>query len=278
MSKWITYVDISYNIMLPFKYYNIKERETMQDFINKQLSDRTKKTYSLILNRFNKWLAGKDYPEGNRWVQEYQNELLGSGLSNKTVNMHITVISSFYKYKFGTKLIYDRLKENKSKVGFLNEEEIGKLLEESDGEFRTVLMFMLDTGVRVGELEEISRREDCKVTPEMTLVGKGGKQRMVIVGEKTLKRLKPGLLFGKVWTVAMIQRHLKILAEKCGITRNIHPHLTRHYFAVKMLEGGANLPEVQAMLGHSNVQTTMVYTHVTNGKLKKTWENIINQK
>jgi site-specific recombinase XerD len=244
----------------------------MEQFINKQLSGQTRKTYGLILTRFSKWLAGKDLPEGNKWVQEYQNELLKSGLSNKTVNMHVTVVGSFYKYKFGRKLLYDRLKEKKVQINFLSEEEVKKLLDSADGEFRTVLMFMLDTGVRVGELEEISRREHSEVKSEMTLVGKGGKQRIVIVGKETLKRLRPGLLFGKPWSVVMVQRHLRQLAKKNWIGKKIHPHMLRHTMATRMLWAGADIRDIQKMLGHSYLATTEVYTHVTDEHLREVWE------
>jgi integrase/recombinase XerD len=242
----------------------------MEQFINKQISNKTKQTYGEVLRRFMLWCG--ELPKGSGWVRDYQNELLKSGLGNRSINFHITTIGTFYKYKFGERLTYDRLKEKRAQVNFLSDEEVRKILDAADGEFRTVLMFILDTGVRVGELAEISRRENSEVKSEMTLVGKGGKQRMIIVGKETLARLKPGLLFGKPWSVVMVQRRLKRLAERNGIKKRVWPHMLRHTFSVNMLNNGAALPEIQRMLGHSNIQTTMIYTHVTDNRLREVWE------
>lgn len=243
----------------------------MEEFIKKQLAKNTQRSYARVLARLKKRYP-EELPTGNKWVRGYQEELKASGLGNRTVNHHIEIINSFYKYKFGERLLYDRLKEQKAVVEFLSEEEINRLLSAADGEFRTVLMFMLDTGVRVSELEEISRRTNSELKQDLVIVGKGGKQRMIIISNETLARLQPGQLFGKTWTVRKVQYNLKQLQKKNGFTHSIHPHMLRHTFATRMLVAGVNIQEIKDMLGHAYLSTTEIYTHVTNERLRDVWK------
>lgn len=248
-------------------------QQSAEAFIRNQVSESTRKNYALVIKRF---LTTKDRLQinlkGNSWTRTYINDLKLSGLKNATVNYHMTILAALYHYHTGDQLYYDRLKNEASKVEFLTKEEVDRILAAADPEFLPILMFMLDTGVRVSELERISRTDYHEVPSEFVITGKGDKQRIVVISSATKQLLRPGLIFGRIWKVHIIQRRLKKLCDEIGITKKVHPHMLRHTFATQMLWNGADITEVQKMLGHSFLQTTQIYTHVTEDRLRKTWQ------
>ena len=243
--------------------------EIIDQFVSMQLSDRTKQVYKNALNRFYNHYENS-FPEGNKWTTDYIAHLKGVGLGNNTVNLHITAIASFYKKMFDRKLYYDRLKTMPAQVNFLKDEQVATLLKSASKEFEPVIRFMLDTGVRVAELEWVSRQKYWEVPNYFVIIGKGQKQRGVMISDETKKMLKPGLIFGRVWTIRAVQYNLARLSKKNGLGR-VWPHMLRHTMATKMLGNGVNILEIKEMLGHAYLATTEVYTHVTQEGLKETW-------
>lgn len=248
----------------------------MNDFIAIQVSENTKKNYKLVLSRFI-----KNYPElptGTKWVKDYINLLVNSGLSNTTVNYHMTIISKFLEYTTGKKVEFDRLKEKRREVDFLTDEEVELIIKNSTAEFLPVILFMLDTGCRVGELESVSKLEFTTVPSEVLILGKGNKQRYLQISERTMSFLKHGKIFGREWTVRSVQYWLKKIAGRSGIQKNIHPHMLRHTMATKMLWNGADIKDIQNILGHQYLATTEIYTHVTPERVREVWNDYFKKR
>jgi len=162
---------------------------------------------------------------------------------------------------------------------------------------KAILELLFSTGLRVSELAKLDRGEINFTSHEVGVVGKGRRPRVVFLSERAVKWVKRYLgmrqdkwkpLFirysGKVAGVASkdgeemrfsvrgIQRVVEKYRRKAGIGIKITPHVLRHSFATDLLRAGAGLREIQEMLGHKNVSTTQIYTHVTNPQLKKVHE------
>jgi site-specific recombinase XerD len=198
-------------------------------------------------------------------------------------------------------------KSSIKEVEFLESEEVERILAVANGsDFkslrdRAMLELLFSAGLRVSELTNINRdRLDLK-NREFSVRGKGDKVRVVFVSdgaaqalhrylekrtdidpavfvrdEKGLAKFKKnvetprrGDSTGLRLTPRSVQRIVKYYAAKAGIIKDVHPHTLRHSFATDLLMNGADIRSVQAMLGHSSITTTQVYTHVTNKQLKE---------
>ena len=175
-------------------------------------------------------------------------------------------------------------------------EELEKLLNAIDMSTqegtrnKAILETMYSCGLRVTELTELKISNIYADVEFIKVIGKGNKERLVPIGASALKYIQiyietirahiipnknaEDILFlnrrgGKLSRV-MIFYIIKELAKKAGIQKNIHPHTLRHSFATHLVEGGANLRAVQEMLGHENITTTEIYTHLDRNFLKKT--------
>jgi len=175
---------------------------------------------------------------------------------------------------------------------FLSVDEVTRLLShphdghEPSVRFKAMLELMYAAGLRVSELVNLDEKQ---VDLEMGLVkafGKGGKERLVPINHRAItalqvysdlkKRSRPGSgrhLFlgnrGKPLTRAAFWYQLRKWARAAGLTKPIHPHMLRHSFATHLLSGGADLRSVQEMLGHADIATTQIYTHVDKDQLKR---------
>lgn len=197
-------------------------------------------------------------------------------------------------------------KNSTKEVEFLEAEEVERILSAASGpDFkslrdRAILELLFSAGLRVSELTNMNRdRLDLK-NKEFSVRGKGDKVRVVFVSDSAAKALQrylekrtdidPALFVrdekglkkfesdkndknkkasGLRITPRSIQRIVKHYAAKAGIIKDVHPHTLRHSFATDLLINGADIRSVQAMLGHSSITTTQVYTHVTNKQLKE---------
>ena len=198
-------------------------------------------------------------------------------------------------------------KSESREVEFLEASEINRLLDVVNGsDFRSlrdraILELLFSAGLRVSELVNINRDRIDLSGRELSVRGKGDKIRVVFISdsaasaiEKYLKKrtdLDPALFVRdanklKIFqgsgekkggeavdslrlTVRSVQRIVKQCAVKAGIVKDVHPHTLRHSFATDLLINGADIRSVQAMLGHSSITTTQVYTHVTNRQLRE---------
>ena len=183
-------------------------------------------------------------------------------------------------------------------VEFLDPSELERLLGSASSEDakslrdRAILELLFSAGLRVSELTGINRDQVNLKNQEFSVRGKGGKVRIVFISDTAKEALGKYLtkrtdidpaLFVRLpkkgaketdkkgnlrITQRSIQRIVKYYATKAGIVKDVHPHTLRHSFATDLLANGADIRSVQAMLGHSSITTTQIYTHVTNQGLK----------
>ena len=199
-------------------------------------------------------------------------------------------------------------------VEFLEEPEVERILEVAEGgsfkalRDRAILELLFSAGLRVSELTGINRDKLNLKTQEIVVRGKGDKVRLTFISDSAKDALEryldkrtdidPALFVRDVkstekfkkegkkdeiddnlrLTPRSIQRIVKYYAAKAGIVKDVHPHTLRHSFATDLLMNGADIRSVQAMLGHSSITTTQIYTHVTNQKLKEVHKSFHGKK
>ncbi|MCP4160878.1 MAG: tyrosine-type recombinase/integrase [Deltaproteobacteria bacterium] len=176
-------------------------------------------------------------------------------------------------------------KKSKKLPVVISKEEIFELLRVIDSKRdKTIVYLLYSAGLRVSELVNLKVSDlDSKRMVINIHQGKGRKDRNVMLAENLLEVLKqywlesrpeaylfPGKVPGNPLTREAINNLLKKYASMAGITKNVSPHTMRHCFATHMLEDGANIRVIQLLLGHKNVSTTIVYTHVARNYIEKT--------
>lgn len=240
------------------------------------------------------------------WLARHKNEQ-NDELSKITQAYHLIALRSFLKFcsKRDIKtLTPDRIelpKINRKQVGFLNEDELKRLFStlKSDNLIslrdRAIIGLLYSSGLRVSELANLNRDTINLERREFMVRGKGQKDRPVFIGEDAATlvqsyisaradNLRPLFIrygggeqldnsgdFGRL-TPRSIQRIVSHYARMAGITKKVSPHTLRHSFATGLLMHGADLRSVQSMLGHSNISTTQIYTHITDAHLKDVHE------
>ncbi len=234
-------------------------------------------------------------------------------LQKSTSNYHLIALRSFLK--FCAKRNIDALPADKielartvrKQVTFLNEEELGRMFGQPDLtkaaglRDRAILELLFSSGLRVSELVGLDRDHVNLKRREFMVRGKGQKDRPIFISneaaewiirylERRTDNAKP--LFARIGgtrlpdasggykrlTARSVQRLVSRYALLAGITKHVSPHTMRHSFATDLLMNGADLRSVQAMLGHSTISTTQIYTHVTDQHLKQVHEKFHTKK
>ncbi|PVV85062.1 tyrosine recombinase XerC [Dehalogenimonas alkenigignens] len=177
---------------------------------------------------------------------------------------------------------------------FLTTEEINRLLDTPDPmtpqglRDRAIMELFYAAGLRVSELASIDLNQLDLYSRELKVIGKGDKERLVLIGQPAVAAIKRYIKFGRPsflskhrsnalflnyrggrLSVRSIQEKILDYAKQAEIRQEVHPHLLRHSFATHLLDGGADLRVVQELLGHSSLQTTQIYTHVSRHQAKK---------
>ena len=229
----------------------------------------------------------------------------GGSLKKNTQNYYLIALRNFLKYlakRDIETLSADKIelgKQSERQVTFLEENELARLLaapvEDSfkDLRDRAILELLFSTGLRVSELCALNRDSLNLKSGEFAVRGKGDKIRLVFISETAKEALKNYLVKRKDADAALfirkiknpanpptggedlrltsrsVERLVKYYAAKAGLSKKISPHTLRHSFATDLLRNGADIRSVQALLGHSNITTTQIYTHVTDKQLKE---------
>lgn len=223
--------------------------------------------------------------------------------SSKTISHVISSLKSFYNYYMRMGNIksnptdeIDRPKIEKKIPEFLTLEEVSSLLNfEVNNEFearnKAILELLYSSGLRISELTNLELSnidlDECLVR----VMGKGSKERIVPLGDYAIDALKEYIYFYRPMLnknnssyvflnnrggILSRQFIFKVIKEECikkGIRKNVSPHTLRHTFATHLLKNGADLRIIQELLGHENLSTTQIYTHLTNDKLKHDYED-----
>ncbi len=230
-------------------------------------------------------------------------------ISTRTKNHHLTILRAFLRY-LNTEEEIDvypsdrvaRLKEDQRKVKVLFKDDLNALLHAPDENTKigkrdiAILQLFFSTGLRLSELRSLSRSDINFSTREISVRGKRGKVRLVFLSDSAVHALRSYMdirldhldpLFlnnhdkantalppGNEFRFSMngIYRMVKKYAAQAGIMNDPSPHTLRHSFATDLLMNGADLRSIQELLGHKDLSTTQVYTHVTNPRLKEVHE------
>lgn len=224
-------------------------------------------------------------------------------IKKNTQNYHLIALRMFLKYLLRRKiqsLSPDQIelaKVPQRSIDMISEAELERLLVAPSGESvkdlrdKAILELLFSTGLRVSELCSLSRYIDLK-KDEFSIRGKGDKIRVVFFSQEAKDAVKKYLakrtdmdeaLFASFnairkdahkkescrLTPRSVERIVKHYAIKAGISKKVTPHIIRHSFATDLLQNGADLRSVQTMLGHSDISTTQIYTHITDKRLKE---------
>lgn len=272
--------------------------------VEKGLAKNSLESYERDLARLSKWCAktGFDIMElSRRDLREWISDLSREGLSPTSIARSVSAVRGFYKFL----LIDRRIKRNPAEdldtpqkgfylPKFLTQEEVEKLLSIPDvsGEIglrdRALLELMYAAGLRVSEAVGLMLGDIDLDAGILTCKGKGSKQRRVPVGKSAIEWLKSYLLhrrkkenieiqnifvtgLGVPLTRQEIYRMVKDYGEKAGID-GLSPHTLRHSFATHLVQNEADIRSVQQMLGHADISTTQIYTHITDKHIRKTYE------
>lgn len=270
--------------------------------IDKGLADNSIQAYRRDLLRFTQFAAGAGSACGTDQLRAYVDSLAGSGLAARSLARHITTLRNFHRFLLEegaietdpTELLaVPRQWQNLPK--YLSLEQVDALLQAPDPakpvgqRDRAMIAFLYATGLRVSELCGIGFTDVERDLGFVHVTGKGNKQRLVPVNRSALDALREYLENGRPKLLkGAASRHLFVTArgggltrqgfwkllggygKKAGIARKLTPHLVRHSFATHLLEHGADLRSVQTMLGHADISTTQIYTHVMRSRLRST--------
>lgn len=280
-------------------------------------SQLTIRNYDAYLHKFADFAAEKGIKTVKdidlEIIKKWRLELHRRNLSAKTLNYYMIAIRSFLKYlsKMDIKSLAPEkieLAETPDReIEFLEKEEVERILKSYSGSDlmelrnRAILEVLFSTGTRVSELVNMDIDHLNLERGEFSVLGKGGKRRIVFLSDEAVKALnaylkkredKDEAVFIRVITVRkedqekdtqrltsrQVERIVQSAAKQAGIVKKVTPHTLRHSFATDILRGGADLRSVQHLLGHANVTTTQVYTHVTDDHLKEVHQRFHNKK
>lgn len=263
------------------------------------LAERTIANYQHYLQRF--LTFADDIAVGaidDELVRRYRLDLNRRDLRKATQNYHLVALRAFLGW-LGRKDIaslapnkVDLPGADEAEVAFLDSETVSKLLAmpktstRPGKRDRAILETLFSTGLRVAELVKLNRK-DVEGKDEVSVLGKGKKRRVVFLSPSAKQSIEQYIsargdddeaLFVREWkghqqkggrlTARSVQRFIKDYAAQAGVADHVTPHTLRHTFATDLLQSGADLRAVQALLGHSSVVTTQRYTHLTDQHLR----------
>ena len=270
--------------------------------IEKNYSGHTVINYKLDLAGFNKFIAGADLEKIDYLIlRKYLAVLKEKNFGNRTVGRRLSTLRSFFRFltregylKNNPILMLASPKLDKHLPSFMTEDEVYKLIEsafaKNDKDIlglrdRAILEAFYSSGLRISELVGLNLDDIDFISGILKIRGKGKKERIVPIGETALLAIKKYLDMRKKQTDAVflnnhkrrittrgvrfvLVKYLSISGTKPGVSA----HTFRHSFATHLLNHGADLRTVQELLGHANLSSTQIYTHLTTDKLKSVYD------
>lgn len=261
-------------------------------------SDYTYESYKEDLEAFVKFFPNQNIKDIEvKDIREYIRSMYDKKYKATTISRHISTLKSFYNYlesediiKNNPMVLISNPKKEKKLPNYLNYEDTEKLLKTPDintkeGLMAALILEMLySTGVRVGELVSIKVNDINRKERSILVFGKGRKERIVFYGSNCEKQLNKYLekhqelyLFtnkhGEKINERTVRQIVSDTAKKAHINVKVTPHTLRHTYATHLLNDGADLKSVGDLLGHENLSTTGIYTHVSNDRLRKVYLN-----
>lgn len=270
--------------------------------IEKNYSGHTIVNYKLDLQDFNKFLAGTALEKVDYLtLRKYLAVLKEKGLGSRSVGRRLSALRSFFRFlsregyiKTNPILMLSSPKLDKHLPSFMTEEEVSKLIESAFAKNekdllglrdRAVLEVFYSSGLRISELAGLNLEDVDFISGIVKIRGKGKKERIAPIGEAALTAIRKYLDRRKKQADAVFlnknsrritTRGIRNIVVKylrvAGIKPGVSPHTFRHSFATHLLNRGADLRTVQELLGHANLSTTQIYTHLTTEKLKSVYD------
>ena len=273
--------------------------------IERGMAQNTLEAYRRDLCRYFQFLQQKDLTKLQEAkpevIIEYLVQIKSDGLSANSMNRALAALRGFYKYLIQEKIIGQSPLANieLAKVWMrlpdtLSKEEMNVILIQPGNQTAAALRdtamleLLYATGIRVSELINLTMNSVNWQVGFLVVMGKGSKERIVPIGKTAydctrlyVDKARPQLIqkkntdilflnrFGTKFTRQGLWKIVIRYAQKAGLKKKVHPHTFRHSFASHLLEGGADLRTVQVMLGHADISTTQIYTHITKERLKE---------
>lgn len=288
LDKYINYISIEKGL----------SKNTIESYLNDIIK---------FLNFYNEKTDTSEFSDDD--IEDYVLNLSTSGMSVSSILRIISSIKGFYVYLISEKL-NNKIKLNliipkneKHLPSVLTEQEVNDLLEQPDikkpNELKdkALLELMYSSGLRISELINLKLSNINFPEKILKVTGKGSKERIVPIGDfameylllymnrvRNISRFKnSNYLFintktGKPYSRQSFFKKIKYYAMKAGITKKVSPHTLRHSFATHLLENGADLIMVQKMLGHTNIETTQIYTQVTMQRIISAYDKYSKRK
>jgi tyrosine recombinase XerD len=271
--------------------------------VERNLSPHSIRAYRQDIDQFHDFLANVALDKVDyKTLRRYLGHLKQLGYERSTIARRMASLRTYFRFLARERMVQGNPtlglqspKQTRKLPDFLEWEELQRLLSAPDESpiglrDRAILELLYATGMRVSEAAELTIRQLNWEEGEIRVIGKGNKERMVLMsthaqdhlrryleeGRPALKPQSPERVFlnrnGKSLSVRSIERMLKRHARTAGLEKEISPHTLRHTFATHLLEGGADLRVVQELLGHASLSTTQIYTHVSQDRLRKVYE------
>ncbi|MBN1365461.1 MAG: site-specific tyrosine recombinase XerD [Syntrophaceae bacterium] len=274
--------------------------------VERGIAQNTWESYGRDLQRFVSFVQDKKKISDIQMVTpeviiEYLTQIREEGLSANSMNRSLAALRGFYKYLLREKIItYNPLANIElAKVWMklpdtISKDEMKAILAQpgslTNSSIRNTAMLeiLYATGIRVSELINLTMNSINWQVGFLTVMGKGSKERIVPIGKiaydcvrRYVDEVRPQLMrkkstdvlflnrFGRKFTRQGFWKIVVGYARQAGLKKKVYPHTFRHSFASHLLEGGADLRTVQVMLGHSDISTTQIYTHVTRERLRE---------
>jgi integrase/recombinase XerC len=270
--------------------------------IEKNYSAHTLLNYKLDLEDFKKFCGEIDLDKIDYLLlRKYLALLKEKSLGNRSVGRHLSALRSFFRFltrenhiKVNPILMLSSPKLQKHLPSFMTEDEASKLIESAFAKDekderglrdRAILETFYSSGLRISELVALGLNDVDFISGIVKVMGKGKKERVVPIGDAALsairkyidkRKKKSEVVFLNKNGTRITTRGVRDIVEKylksAGIARGASPHTLRHSFATHLLNRGADLRTVQELLGHANLSTTQIYTHLTTEKLKSVYD------
>lgn len=256
------------------------------------------KDYALFLEKNN--LTIKD--DNDKTLKLYLNYVYDKKISNKSISRHLSSLRTYYDFLKKENIVTENIFKNvknpkieKTIPNFISHDKLNEIFtsfNDSDLDIRNrlVIELLYATGLRVGELVNIKIKDIDFGAQSIKVLGKGSKERYVfynnttkevlkkylVVRKKLQKKANDYLLLNDKGTTikeASVRKIIQTTLMKCGIKSKITPHTFRHTFATDLLNQGLDLVNVKELLGHASLNTTSIYTHITNDRIKEVYQN-----
>jgi tyrosine recombinase XerC len=273
--------------------------------VEKNASGHTVTNYKIDLREFSESIKDKPIEQITHLdVRLFLARMKEKNFARRSIARKMACLRSFFKFlyreghiKSNPSVSLSTPKIEKKLPLFLNVDDAAKLLESPDLSDdtglrdRAILETLYSTGIRVAELVGLDKEDIDFISGVLKVCGKGRKERLVPIGDKALRAIKS--YFEKIGVSDInerkpvfinkskrrvsdraVRRIVHKYIHKTSLNENISPHSLRHSFATHMLDRGADLRSVQELLGHANLSTTQIYTHVTTERLKSIYDKV----